>query len=36
MENKTLIHFDPERNYRLLHDQHGEYEETSFRYTNDD
>ena len=36
MQTKSLIYFDPEKDYRLLHDQHGEYAETSFRYTNED
>lgn len=36
MESKSLIYFDPEKNYRLLHDQYGEYTETSFSYTNED
>ena len=36
MESKSLIYFDPEREYRLLHDQHGGYIETSLSYTNED
>jgi hypothetical protein len=36
MDTKTLIYFEPETNYRLLHDQYGEYEDTAFVYTNAD
>ena len=36
VEAKTLIHIDTERNYRILHDQNGSYEETYLRYTCED
>lgn len=36
MENKCLIYFDPDKEYRLLHDQHGGYVETALTYTNED